>query len=349
MSADILVVGPSWVGDMVMAQALFRRLQALAPDAAIDVLAPAWSLPLIARMPEVRAGIEMPLGHGEFAIGRRYLLGRGLRGRYQRAIVLPNSWKSALVPLFARIPHRTGYARELRYGLLNDLRRLDRRRLPTTAAQFVALAESSAPAAAPPIPVPQLRTDPRRGAQLLTGFGLDPQRPAYALLPGAEYGPAKRWPAERYAELARRLAAGGAQVWVLGSAKERELAQAVAGDIATAHNLAGRTRLEDVVDLLARARAAITNDSGLMHVAAAVGIPLVAVYGSSDPRHTPPLSQRASIVYLGLSCSPCFARECPLGHLNCLRGVTVERVMAELAALKAYPPSRSGELSPGMQ
>jgi lipopolysaccharide heptosyltransferase II len=166
--------------------------------------------------------------------------------------------------------------------------------------------------------------------RLAARLGLDLVRPAYALMPGAEYGPAKRWPAEHFAALAQMLAARGAQVWVLGSAKERELGAVIAGEHRHVHNLCGRTELVEVVDLLALARAAVSNDSGLMHVAAAVGVPLVAIYGSSDPRHTPPLAADAQLVYRGLSCSPCFARECPLGHLDCLRGISPQAVFERL-------------------
>jgi heptosyltransferase-2 len=331
MSQDILVAGPSWVGDMVMAQALFMRLRERYPQAAIDVLAPGWSLPLIARMPEVRDGIELPLGHGQFGFGVRRRLGRELRAkRYAQAIVLPGSWKSALVPFFADIPRRTGFRREFRYVLLNDLRPLDRQRLSSTVQQFLALAEDGQVAAAPSIPEPKLRADSARARELVRTLGLDPQRPAIALMPGAEYGPAKRWPAEQFAELAGALVARGRQVWVLGSAKERELAESIGRGRAGIHNLAGRTQLADVVDLLSIADGAVTNDSGLMHVAAAVGTRLVAIYGSSSPKMTPPLAKNAQVVYLGLSCSPCFQRECPLGHLNCLRGISAASVLERL-------------------
>ena len=331
MGQDILVVGPSWVGDMVMAQALFMRLRQRHPQAAIDVLAPGWSLPILARMPEVRAGIELPLGHGEFGFAVRRRIGRELRSKnYAQAIVLPGSWKSALVPFFARIPRRTGYRREFRYGLLNDLRTLDKGILPTTVQQFLALAEDGAVTQAPPIPPPRLRADPQRVAALRQQLGLDPQKPAVALMPGAEYGPAKRWPPQYFAELSGRLTAAGYQVWVLGSAKEKELAASIAQGRADIHDLSGRTQLADVVDLLAAARAAVSNDSGLMHVAAAVDTRLVAIYGSSSPKMTPPLSAQAQVLYLGLDCSPCFARTCPLGHLNCLRQITPDQVLAAL-------------------
>jgi heptosyltransferase-2 len=294
MRRDILVVGPSWVGDMVMAQALFMRLRQRHPEAAIDVLAPGWSLPILRRMPEVRAGIELPLGHGAFGFGLRRRIGRGLRtANYAQAIVLPGSWKSALVPYFAGIPLRTGYRREFRYGLLNDLRPLDKALLPTTVQQFLALGEARAPAQAPAVPQPRMRADAARGAALKQQLGLDADRPAVALMPGAEYGPAKRWPPEYFADLAGRLAGQGRQIWVLGSAKEQELGAAIAQDRPHIHNLCGRTQLADVVDLLGAAEAAVSNDSGLMHVAAAVGTRLVALYGSSSPKMTPPLSAQA--------------------------------------------------------
>ncbi|MDB5973962.1 MAG: ADP-heptose--LPS heptosyltransferase 2 RfaF [Nevskia sp.] len=329
MSQDILVVGPSWVGDMVMAQALFMRLRERHPQAAIDVLAPGWSLPILARMPEVRTGIELPLGHGDFGFGERRRIGHSLRGKaYAQAIVLPGSWKSALTPYFARIPRRTGYRREFRYGLLNDLRTLDKTILPTTVQQFLALAEEGAVTQAPSIPQPRLRAEPQRIEVLRQQFGLDPHKPAVALMPGAEYGPAKRWPPEYFAELSGQLVAAGYQVWVLGSAKEKELGAAIAQGRADIHDLSGRTQLADVVDLLAAAGAAVSNDSGLMHVAAAVGTRLVAIYGSSSPKMTPPLSRDAQVLYLDLDCSPCFQRTCPLGHLNCLRQITPGQVLA---------------------
>lgn len=361
----VLIVGPSWVGDMVMAQALFMRLRQRRPDVAIDVLAPRWSLPILQRMPEVRAAIEMPLGHGEFEWFARRRLGRELRAHgYAQAIVLPGSWKSALAPWFARVPCRTGYRGEMRYGLLNDIRRLDQAVLRTTAQRFVALAEGEAArfaatgrgAAERPakdgragpshqgwfnamleIPRPHLITDPARGRRLADALGLPPDRPAVALMPGAEYGPAKRWPPEYYGQLAAWLSGDGAQVWVFGSAKEQALGAAIReASQGAAVNLCGRTELVDVVDLLALCRAAVTNDSGLMHVAAASGVPVVAIYGSSDPEHTPPLTEKHAIHYLRLDCSPCFERTCPLIHYNCLRGIApeaVRRSVLELAGI----------------
>ena len=329
--AGVLVVGPSWVGDMVMAQALCRLVAGQGDS--VDLLAPAWSLPLVRRMPEVRSGIELPAGHGELALARRYRLGRSLRGRYARAIVLPRSFKAALVPFHARIPMRTGYRGEMRYGLINDMRDLDESRLVQTAQRFVALGLPADAPQPPAVPEPHLAVDTQNQTRLSRALGLDPGRRIVALLPGAEYGPAKCWPLEHFGELAQRLAAAGCEIWVLGSHRDRLAGERIAGfALDRTRNLCGQTRLEDAVDLLALARVAVSNDSGLMHVAAAVGIHVVALYGSSTPAYTPPLTARRSVKYLGIECSPCFERVCPLGHFRCMRGIGAEEVFADVSA-----------------
>ena len=338
MSDDLLIIGPAWVGDMVMAQSLFIRLRQLHPDAAIDVLAPGWSLPIIERMPEIRAGIELPFGHGEFNFGGRRELGISLRDRgYAQAIVLPNSWKSAVVPYFAGIPRRTGYARELRYGLLNDLRRLDKKLLKTTPQRFVALSDEGRTTAAPIVPPPRFRADAARAAELRERLGLG-DGPAVALMPGAEYGPAKQWPAAHYASLAASLARRGIKSWIIGSKKEQALGEGIArASKGGAINLCGKTSLVDVVDLAADARAVVCNDSGPMHIAAAAGARVVAIYGSSTPDHTPPMTETRAIHYRRLACSPCFERQCPLKnpaeHLDCLNGIHPDAILASLNLL----------------
>lgn len=330
----LLVVGPSWVGDMVMAQSLFMTLKQRDPAVDIDVLAPGWSLPILERMPEVRRGIAMPLGHGEFGLGRRWQLGRQLsREDYVQVIVLPGSLKSALVPFFAGIPRRTGFRGEMRYGLLNDMRHLDQRALPMTVQRFVALGLPADVALPPRTPAPRLRADAANVERLRARLNLDAGRPSVCFMPGAEYGPAKQWPLHHYGELARLLVAQGHQVWVLGSGKDAAAGDEIAARAgAGVSNLCGKTQLADAVDLLDASVAAVSNDSGLMHVAAALDKPLVAIYGSSTPHHTPPLSERAQIVYLGLECSPCFKRTCPLGHLRCLSEIEPHRVLERLAA-----------------
>jgi heptosyltransferase-2 len=346
----VLVVGPSWVGDMVMAQALYKLLRLRNPGIEIHVVAPSWSLPVLERMPEVARGIELAVGHGELALGRRRALARVLRGQgYTRAIVLPRSLKAALVPWLARIPRRTGFRGEWRYGVLNDVRRLDER-LDQTVKRFVALGQERDepyPKSLPAQLRPRLVADADNLARLRAEHGLPAASPLVALMPGAEYGPAKRWPAAHYGDLAAALARRGVEVVLLGSAKERAIGEevaAVARD-ARVHNLCGATTLVDVVDLAAAAEAAVSNDSGLLHLAAAAGTPVVAVYGSSSPDFTPPLTERAAILTLELSCSPCFARECPLGHLRCLKELSPKTVLAALDALRAHRRVGAGGVS----
>lgn len=336
----VLVVGPSWVGDMVMAQSLYRLLRKRNPSSEIHVVAPPWSLPILKRMPEVGRGIELAVGHGELGLRRRRTLGWQLRGeRYTRAIVLPRSAKAALVPWFARIPRRTGFRGEWRYGLLNDVRKLDAR-LNQTVKRFVALGQERDEKPIESLDAdlrPQLRADPNNLARLRAEHGLTPGAGLVALMPGAEYGVAKRWPAAYYGELAATLARAGSDVVVLGSAKEREIGDAVVAAAAGANvrNLCGRTELVDAVDLLSAAAVAISNDSGLMHVAAAAGAPVVAIYGSSSPAFTPPLTDKAATLWLELECSPCFARECPLTHLRCLKDLAPATVLDTVATLRA--------------
>lgn len=329
---NILVVGPSWVGDTVISQVLLQLLVRQHPGAQIDYLAPPWTLPLLARMSEVRRGILNPFGHGALQFGARRRLGLELRaGSYDQALVLPNSWKSALPPWFAGIPRRTGFRGEARWGLLNDLRRLDPQKLPQMADRFAALALPADAALPAPLPRPALRSTAAQQQQLLTRLGLDAARPAVAFCPGAEYGPAKRWPEKHFAALARLLAARGYVTWLVGSPRDHAVAESIVQQAAgPCINLCGKTDIAEATDLLAAARLVVTNDSGLMHVAAAVGRPVIALYGSSSPQFTPPLVADARIVTLNLECSPCFQRSCPLGHFKCLNDLAPERVFAEI-------------------
>ena len=324
----ILVIGPSWVGDTIMAQALYKALAPGAGEAPlIDVVAPSWSLPVLARMPEVRRSMELPVGHGELKLGLRRRIGRQLRSEnYDRAIILPRSLKAALVPFFARIPVRTGFKAEWRFGLVNDMRPLEAS-LDQTVKRFMALGQEPGSAAAAPMPRPALRVDPDNQERLVVELGLRTDRPVVAMMPGAEYGPAKRWPITKVVELAQRLASDGTDVWVLGSERDREFAAPV-GTLAEkdVHYLCGTTSLVDAVDLLALARVAVTNDSGLLHMAAAVDTHVVAIYGSSSFEFTPPLTERRDILHRGLACSPCFSRQCPLGHYRCLTEISVDHV-----------------------
>lgn len=334
-----LVVGPSWIGDMVMAQSLFAAIRARFPGEPLDVLAPPWALPILDFMPEVRSGVAVPLGHGRFGLATRWRVGRALRRhRHARAYVLPRAWKAALVPAFAAIPQRIGYIGEQRWGLLTEPRRLDTQRLPRTVDRFVDLTRPRGSAGAPQIVPPRLVVPSAAADAALAAHRQErPTGPLLALCPGAEYGPAKRWPPEHFAALARDHLRDGGAVWLFGGPGDRQAAETIAAQARGCFSLAGRTDLAQAVALLSLADRVVTNDSGLMHVAAALDRPLVALYGSSSPVMTPPLSERAAIVSLALACSPCFKRDCPLGHTDCLTKLTPDRVRAALAGLETPP------------
>ena len=325
-----LVVAPSWIGDAVLSHPLLVRLKERDPQGAIHVLAPPWALPVYRRMPEVAETIALPFAHGDLKLGARRAFARSLP-RYDRAVVLPNSFKSALIPWHAGIPVRTGYRGEMRYGLVNDLRSLDREKLPLIVERYAALAEPAAEELRRPLPEPRLEVDESARRATAAKYGIDLARPVAAFAPGAEYGPAKRWPARHFAELAKTLDARGFQVWLMGSQQDAAITaeiQRLCGALCV--DFAGRTSLDEAIDLLSLAARVVTNDSGLMHIAAALERPTAAIFGSSSPAFTPPLSSRARIVTLKLACSPCFQRDCPLGHTNCLVTLEPARVLAAL-------------------
>ncbi len=333
----ILIVGPSWVGDMVMAQSLFKALRHLHSDAQIQVLAPGWSRPIIEAMPEVSRALEMPLGHGAFEWKTRREIGHALRDEgFDWAIVLPNSWKSALIPWFARIPRRTGWVGELRYGLLNDIRKLDKSVFSLMVQKYVGLAY---PRGTTPdhfeCPAPGLVPDPQHIEAAMAKFSLDLGKPVLALCPGAEFGRAKKWPERHYAAIARLHAEQGGQVWLFGSQNDQSSCELITRDLPKAQyaQLAGRTSLQEAVALMSQVSKVVSNDSGLMHVAAALERPLVALFGSTSPDYTPPLNAHKQIIKADIDCSPCFKRECPYGHYRCLEEMAPERIWSALEQL----------------
>jgi heptosyltransferase-2 len=284
-------------------------------------------------MPEVNAGISTAIGHGEFSFFKRRELGLSLRAkRYSHAIVIPRSWKSALIPYFANIPVRSGYTGEMRYGLINDLRVLDKSVLEQTVQRYVAHAGKNKPVIPPEIPNPSLQVNKENQTKLMAKFGLKSAKPVLCLMPGAEYGPAKQWPIKYYKNLAVSFVEIGWQVWIIGSEKDTDAGDEIAG-IEDIHNLCGKTQLVDTVDILACARAVVCNDSGLMHIAASTGVNVNVIYGSSTPDYTPPLTSddKKNIFYLGLNCSPCFKRVCPLGHTDCLNKINDESVFKRIS------------------
>lgn len=317
-----------------MAQALFRLLKKNNPEVVLHVLAPDWTFSLLACMPEVSQVMPMPIGHGELKLLTRYRIGRALRQqKYDQAIILPNSFKSALIPWFARIPKRTGWLREMRSLLLNDGRSLDKKAYPLMVEQYLALGLPSGEPLAKPYPWPQFSVDPKAQTNALAKLDIHMDaKPILALGAGAEFGPSKRWPAAYFAEVANQKLREGYRVWLFGSPKDRSITETVNAMTGNACvNIAGRTELSETIALLSLVHGVVTNDSGLMHMAAALLKPLIAVYGSTSPAFTPPLSSRAVVLQLSLSCQPCFQRECPLKHHRCMLELTPERVLAAMS------------------
>ena len=374
-----LIVAPAWVGDMVMAHSLVSLLKERHPPAEIHLLAPTATAPLGQRMPGVDAVHELAVGHGELGFARRRRLARKLRAlEFETAYVLPNSFKSALIPWWAGIRRRVGWHGEARFGVLNDRRPLDAGRYSRMIDRFMALALPEGAPLPERWPRPELRVDENNRRSAIERLDLDPEcsrapepplgesldrgdgtdrngdfhkiveplrselpdrddepglkldRPVLALCPGAEYGEAKRWPAARFAAVAKDRLRLGHAVWLVGSAGDTKIAGEIAAAAPGVVDLTGRTSLLDAVDLLSLADAVVTNDSGLMHIACALDRRVIAVFGSTSPRFTPPLSPLATVIEDDLDCRPCFQRECPLVHLNCLRGIAPVRVIAAM-------------------
>ncbi|WP_261843384.1 lipopolysaccharide heptosyltransferase II [Aliamphritea ceti] len=338
----LLVVGPSWVGDMLMSQALYRRLKADNPDIQIDVLAPDWCRAVLSRMPEVNQAIVMPVGHGSLQWGIRKQVASELAlEKYDSAIVLPNSLKSALIPWMAKISQRRGWHGEMRYGLLNDRRKLDKDAFPMMVQRYAALAEMPCDSADSLLPVlsPQLHVDSEHQQLLTAEYGLESGM-FVAFCPGAEFGPAKRWPDYHYAELAEKLIGKGFQVVLFGSAKDAEvtaqilskLKQSEYADAERCVDLAGKTSLQDVIDLLAASAVTVSNDSGLMHIAAAVNVPVIALYGPTSPGFTPPLSEKAEVIRLIDGFHKIRKGDAEQGYHQSMIDITPELVLEKLQA-----------------
>ena len=334
MDIKSLVIAPQWIGDAVMTEPLMRRLAARGERLTVGALP--WVAPVYRAMPQVAEVIEFPFAHGGLQWTARRAMAKHLHGRFDAAYICPNSLKSALIPWWAGTPKRVGYSGETRWGLLNQ--RLpnpaEGERPPMVAFYSALSGEAGLDADQPRLQLPSGAAESALAAQGLSAQGF------YVLAPGAEYGPAKRWPATHFATLARQLTL---PVLLLGSGKDAEVCTEIAHAVNASqrghcHDLAGKTSLDQAIALIASARAMVSNDSGLMHVAAAFGVPQVAVFGSSSPLHTPPLSDRAVVLWLKndpsyqppLDCAPCFARECPLGHTRCLVDIAPDKVLSYL-------------------
>ena len=334
-----LIIGPAWVGDMVMAQSLFILLKQNFPDSEITVTAPQWTLPIIERMPQVDDYFVAQFGHGELALARRRSVGKSLRGRgFTSSIVLPNSFKSALVPYFANIPKRIGWRGEWRVPLLTDCRVLDKAKLAKMVERFAALALPAGTDLNEFPPRPQLVVDEANVEKCVADFNLDVSANVVAICPGAEFGDSKQWPAEHFAQLSNELIDQGFEVWLFGSANDHAIATDIETGIADKHrpalkNLSGRTTLAQAIDLLSLAKVCVSNDSGLMHIAAALDLPIVAIFGSTSPDFTPPLADKVTLLASDIECRPCFQRQCPLGHLRCLKEILPSTVATSIAQL----------------
>jgi heptosyltransferase-2 len=330
-----LIISPNWIGDAVMAQPLLHRLQERFPGRAIDVLAPSWVAPVWKAMPEVHDVIETPFRHGALQLGERWKLARTLKQKgYVDAYILPNTFKFALIPWMAGIPRRIGYKGEMRYGLINVMHHDDPVSPRPMVGFYAALAEP--PTRKLPswalLSKPRMSVSDKQIEEAMSRLNLRFDGPPIVFAPGAEFGSAKRWPAAYFAELARMLhsAYPGIGVLLLGSQKDKAVCEEIVAAAPGVHNLAGATRLNEAIALIAKAGAVVSNDSGLMHVASALQRPIVAIYGPTDPRHTPPLSDVARVLWLHIDCSPCHQRECPLLHHNCMKNIPPDMVLQPL-------------------
>ena len=322
-----LIIAPQWIGDAVMTEPLLRRLAARGERLTVGALP--WVAPVYRAMPQVAEVIEFPFAHGGLQFKARRSIAKRMEGQFDAAYVLPNSLKSALLPFLASIPKRIGYLGETRIGLLTHRLKNPKNKPPMVAFYSALSGEAGIDADRPQLHVPDADIN-----ETLTELGL--LRGAFAVFaPGSEYGPAKRWPAAHYAALANQL---DGPVLLLGSGKEAELCAEIATKAPNCLNLAGKTTLAQAMRAQAASKLIVTNDSGLMHVAAALGVPQVAIFGSSSPLHTPPLSDKAVVLWLKndsayqppLDCAPCFERVCPLGHTRCLNDITAAMVLQKL-------------------
>ncbi|MDP3670953.1 MAG: lipopolysaccharide heptosyltransferase II [Telluria sp.] len=339
MTRRTLVISPNWIGDAVMAQPLLQVLKQRHPGRPIDVLAPPSVAPVWRAMAEVDSVLETPFRHRALQLRERWKYAKVLRARgYGEAYVLPNTLKYALIPWLAGIGERVGYKGEMRYGLLNVMHHDDTPPRPMVPF-YAALAQPPGAPLSATLPRPKLVVDAARIDALCARLAIARDRALVVFAPGAEFGAAKRWPPAHFAALATAIVQADpeAQVALLGSPKDKPVCDEIAAALGTAgvFNLAGATRLDEAIALIARAAAVVSNDSGLLHIASALNRPVIALYGPTDPDHAPPFSDLARSMSLRLACSPCRQRECPLGHQDCMQKMSAEMVWHELRPMLA--------------
>ncbi len=319
----VLVISPNWIGDAIMAQPLLQLLRRRYPDVVIDILAPGWVAPVWQAMEEVNRVHESGFRHGKLQLKDRMAMARFLRTlNYDQAYILPNTLKFALIPWLARIPRRIGYLGESRYGFLNVIHRDDKRHPRPMMAFYAALIDEPAGDITGRFESlhPRLHVDEKAIAEVKEKLDLGKDRLTVAFAPGAEFGSAKRWPVSHFSTLAQLIIQRypEARIVLLGSARDNEVCKPIHANVPETVNLAGKTSLKEAIALIAGVDILVTNDSGLMHMASAFDLPVVALYGSTDYRHTPPFSRQSHIMSLDLPCAPCQKRECPLGHHQCM-------------------------------
>jgi heptosyltransferase-2 len=341
--SPILIVPYMWIGDFVRCHSVAKLLRARYPRRPVDVLTTTLCAPLVDYMPGVRKGIVCDLPRKQLALGQhRSLAARLTAEHYGSALIMPRTWKAALAPYLAGIPERSGFAGEARFGLINDLR-FGERKLPRMIDRCAALALPKGAPLPPDWPLPELNVQAAEAAAWRTKNGLaDDGRPAVAFAPGA-VGPSKRWPVEHYAEVARELARTGYSVWVLGSPQEAPLAAEIAGAAGSNARDLTSTDLRNAILALKCASAAISNDSGLLHVAAAIGTPSIGIFGPTSPWHWAPLNPLAATIETrtALHCRPCHKPTCRLGHHRCMREIPSSQVLDALRRALALAPAPS--------
>lgn len=335
----ILIIAPNWIGDAVMSQPLLANLKAIYPQSQIDVLASPWVAPIYRACAEANQVIEAKLEHKQLQWNLRKQLAKQLElKQYDACFVLPNSLKSALIPWLANIPFRIGYRGEMRFGLINHaLDNPSKVNRPPMANHYLALANVLEHSQEIDVNKP---VDPKLNISSIAKESIGAKLQAasieeksiYVFCPGAEYGVTKRWPADHFATLAQQLIASepDAHVILLGGKDDQTLGESIrtqAKNDSRIHNWCGKTSLDEAIALIGMSKALVSNDSGLMHIGAALKVPQVAIFGSSDPHHTPPLSDKARVLWLKLPCSPCHKKECPLGHLKCLKDILPTTVL----------------------
>ena len=342
---SILIIAPNWIGDAVSTQPLLANLKMLYPNSKIDVLASNWVAPIYRACSQVHEVIETKFEHKKLQWNLRKQLAKEIQAKnYQACYVLPNSFKSALIPWLANIPFRIGYRGELRFGLINlALDNPSKVNRPPMMEHYLALSQILKDDASLPskklVPRLNISASAKQSVEIKLQSANISGDSVYVMCPGAEYGPSKRWPTEHFAALAQQLIMQNSnnQIILLGSKSDHPLAQEITSQVQQAnniHNWCGNTSLDEAIALIGMSKAVVSNDSGLMHIAAALQIPQVAIFGSSDPTHTPPLSDKAKVIWLNMPCSPCYKRICPLGHLRCLKDILPEQVLATLNTLK---------------